>query len=214
MRRRINDYKLYVFDLDGTLYDQPKLRLIMAMRLMLYYIRHPLSAGDLIVLQHFRKVKDTWTGSSTEEDIYNKVADDKKTSPDKVAGIVKRWIYDNPLSALPAVCDTRLAGWIRELRQNGKTVVVFSDYPTKDKMDALGITVDGQYGPDDERINELKPSPKGLQVIMQDYGISPEDVIMIGDRSEKDGDCARAAGVNSLILKRRTDKRNYNEIGI
>ena len=126
----------------------------------------------------------------------------------------KRWIYDNPLSVLPKVCDTQLAGWISELRKNGKTVVVLSDYPTKDKLEALGIEVDGQYGPDDDRINELKPSPKGLQVIMQDYGISPEDIIMIGDRSEKDGECAKGAGVDSLILVRRTAKRNYNEIGI
>lgn len=214
MRRSIKDYKLYVFDLDGTLYDQPKLRLIMAMRLMLYYMIHPFSAGELLILQHFRKVKDTWNGASSEEDIYRKVADDKKTSPDKVAGIVKRWIYDNPLSVLPKVCDTQLAGWISELQKNGKTVVVLSDYPTKDKLEALGIEVDGQYGPDDDRINELKPSPKGLQVIMQDYDISPEDIIMIGDRSEKDGECAKGAGVDSLILVRRTAKRNYNEIGI
>ena len=115
---------------------------------------------------------------------------------------------------LPKVCDTQLAGWISELQKNGKTVVVLSDYPTKDKLEALGIEVDGQYGPDDDRINELKPSPKGLQVIMQDYGISPEDIIMIGDRSEKDGECAKGAGVDSLILGRRTAKRNYNEIGI
>lgn len=214
MRKDIKDYKLYVFDLDGTLYDQPKLRLIMAMRLMLYYMCHPVSVNELFILQHFRKVKDTWTGGSAEEDIYKKVADDKKTFPDKVAGIVKRWIYDNPLSALPAVCDMRLVRWIGDLRQDGKTVVVLSDYPTKDKLDAMGVEVDGQYGPDDKRINELKPSPKGLQVIMDDYGISREEVIMIGDRDEKDGECARAAGIDSLILNRRMNKRNYNEIGI
>ena len=214
MRRSVNDYKLYVFDLDGTLYDQPKLRLIMAMRLMLYYMRHPLSVKELIVLQHFRKVKDNWTGSSSEEDIYEKVAKDKCIEPDKVAGIVKKWIYDNPLSALVKARDDKLAMWIDKLRQSGKKVVVLSDYPTKDKLDALGIKVDGQYGPDDTRIDELKPSPAGLRVIMQDYGVSCEDVIMFGDREEKDGMCADAAGIDRIILKRRLSKRNYNEIGI
>lgn len=214
MRRNIKDYRLYVFDLDGTLYDQPKLRLIMAMRLMLYYMCHPFSVKELLILQHFRKVKDTWTGSSSEEEIYKRVADDKKTSPDKVAGIVKKWIYDNPLSALKSASDEHLAKWIAYLRKEGKKVVVLSDYPTKDKLNALGITVDGQYGPDDERLSELKPSPKGLQIIMQDTGISAEDILMIGDRDEKDGASARAAGVDSLILKRRINKRNYNEIGI
>ena len=214
MGKDINKYKLYVFDLDGTLYDQPKLRLIMAMRLMLFYICHPFSVKELFILQYFRKVKDTWTGGSSEEEIYKKVADDKKTSPDKVAGILKRWIYDNPLSAIKSTRDNTLAGWIDRLRTDGKRVVVLSDYPTKDKMAALGIAVDGQYGPDDGRIDELKPSPKGLLVIMQDTGIPAEDIIMIGDRDEKDGESARAAGVDFLILERGIRKRNYNEIGI
>ncbi len=214
MRRDIKDYSLYVFDLDGTLYDQPKLRLTMAMRLMLYYMCHPFSVKELFILQHFRKVKDAWCGGSSEEDIYQKVAADKGVGADKVAQTVKRWIYDNPLSALKSAKDVYLAGWIARLRQEGKTVVVLSDYPAKDKLKALDITVDKDYGPDDDRIDELKPSPKGLQVIMQDYGIAPDEVIMIGDREEKDGRCAKAAGVDSLILARRINKRDYNEIGI
>ena len=209
MRRDFGDYKLYVFDLDGTLYDQPRLRLIMAKRLLVYYMLHPFSAGDLLILRHFRSVKDSWTGSSSEDDIIRRVAADKKCDAAKVRGIVDKWIYDNPLSALAKTKDQRLIDWIGRLRRDGKKVVILSDYPTADKLRALSVEADRQYGPDDPRIDELKPSPKGLLVIMEDYDCLPGDILMIGDRPEKDGACAEAAGVDHLILPRHTGRRDY-----
>ena len=213
MRRDLNDYERYVFDLDGTLYDQPRLRLIMAVRLVLYYALHPLAVKELFILQHFRKVKDGWTLSSSEDDIISKVAADKGTDTESVRKIVRRWIYDNPLSAMEKTRDDKLLGWIRTLRQNGKKVMIFSDYPAKDKLGALGITVDGIYDPDDERIDELKPSPKGLKVIMEDTGTGADHILMIGDREEKDGQSADACGIDHLILPRKVRKRNNSEIG-
>ena len=211
MRKNINDYSLYVFDLDGTLYDQPKLRLIMAGRLIGYYICHPFSVKDLIIIMHFRRLKDSWEGNAREEDIIRKTADDLKVSFKRADGVVRKWIYDNPLSALAKTKDEKLIGWIRDLRKKGKKAVVLSDYPTADKLKALGVEFDGQYGPDDTRIDELKSSPKGLSVIMDDTHVMPSEILMIGDRPEKDGECAKAAGVDHLILDRNVKKRKINE---
>ena len=211
MHRNINDYKLYVFDLDGTLYDQPRLRRIMAKRLLLYYFLHPFSVRDLLILQHFRSVKDNWQGTSSEDEIIKQVAADKNCDVQKVQSIVRRWIYDNPLSAVAKTKDVRLIAWMDSLRNRGKKVVILSDYPTADKLEAMNIKADGQYGPDDPRIDELKPSPKGLKVIMEDFGISSGDMLMIGDRPEKDGMCADAAGVDHMIIPRRVGRRDYEE---
>ena len=212
MTKSFNDYKLYVFDLDGTLYDQPRLRMMMALRLMGYYALHPFSAYDLLILKHFRSVKDSWTDSSSERDIINRTAEDLGKDPERVASIVRRWIYDSPLDVITKTADKKLISLIDRLRDNGKKVVVLSDYPTKDKLEALKVTVDGSYGPEDERIDELKPSPKGLRIIMEDLSVAPGDVIMIGDRYEKDGKSAEAAGVDHLILPRRVKKRKLDEI--
>ena len=211
MRKDIGDYKLYVFDLDGTLYDQPKLRMIMAIRLMSYYALHPFSAGDLFILKHFRKVKDSWTKRSSDDDIIRKDAEDKRTDEEKVKNIVRRWIYDDPLKIIALAKDEALIAWMNELRQNGKRVVILSDYPAADKLAAMGVSVDATYGPEDERIDELKPSSKGLNVIMSDENTAPEDVLMIGDREEKDGAAALAAGVDKLILPRKVKKREHEK---
>ena len=212
MQKGFNDYKLYVFDLDGTLYDQPRLRKIMAMRLIKYYILHPFSMTDLLILMYFRKVKDSWTESAADDDIIKKVSEDKHTGRDRVARIVRKWIYDDPLFVLRKTRDEALIKRISLLRSDGAKVVVLSDYPTAAKLKALGVSVDGSYGPEDARIDELKPSPKGLWVIMEDFDVAAEDVLMIGDRMEKDGASAEAAGVDFLILDRHVSRRDLDEI--
>ena len=202
MRRGINDYKLYVFDLDGTLYSQPRLRFVMAQRLLGYYLLHPFKAGELFMLQDFRKTKDSWKGDSDEEKLYEAVA--RKHGVDKqcVAGIVKKWIYENPLSAVAATKSVGLIKWMEQLKKNGKTVVILSDYPTEDKLCALNVNPDSSYSTTDPRIGELKPSPKGLTFIMEEMKFTPEETIMIGDRDEKDGECAKGAGVDFVNCRK------------
>jgi len=208
MNRDFEDYKLYVFDLDGTLYDQPNLRKMMAARLIRHYVCHPFSVKDMFIIMRFRKVKDTWTKNASEEDIIKKVAGDMNIDCDRVERTVRKWIYDDPLEVLKKTRDDALIDKIAKLRERGAAVVVLSDYPTEDKLKALCVNVDRSYGPDDPRIDELKPSPKGLKVIMEDYNAEPRDVLMIGDRMEKDGESARAAGVDYLILSRHVAERN------
>ena len=114
MRKNIGEYGLYVFDLDGTLYDQPRLRLIMALRLMMFYILHPFSVRELFLLSYFRKVKDRYTDFS-EEELYQKVAEDKNSDEETVRKTVLKWIYEAPLSVLYRTRDDMLAGWIDDL---------------------------------------------------------------------------------------------------
>lgn len=187
-----------MFDLDGTLYNQPRLRLIMATRLVRYYVCHPFKVKELVVLQDFRKTKDSWEGDSNESLICKAVAEKHNIEKSYVTGIVQRWIYENPLSAVAATKNVKLLEWIDFLKKNKKTVVILSDYPTQDKLDALQVTCHGQYSTTSERIGELKPSPKGLLIIMEDFKKCPEDTLMIGDRDEKDGECAKSAGVDYI----------------
>lgn len=223
MNRKINQYKLVAFDLDGTLYDQKKLRMTMAFRLMGYYISHPLCIKELFVLQKFRSVREHWDElsdaksqmqDSLDQAQYCYVGKKMNIDPKKVQDIVNRWIYENPLNALKGCMDQELKSLIDKLRKEGIIVVIFSDYPIEDKLSAMDITVDGMYAATDERLMELKPSPKGLLLIMDDFHVSKQDVLMIGDRDSKDGGAARAAGVDYLILDRNVKRRDLKSLSL
>ena len=128
--------------------------------------------------------------------------------------MVQVWIYKNPLSALRKSKDEEIGRLIDMLREKGIKVLIFSDYPIEEKLAALELQADGIYSASDERLMELKPSPKGLFLIMQDYGLEPEELFMIGDRHSRDGMAAVAAGVDYLILKKQPRKRRpiYEEL--
>lgn len=223
MRKGFSEYDVYVFDLDGTLYFQKKLRLIMASRLAGYYLCHIWKLKELLIVKKFREVREKWddiqaedtklkeiTSATIDDAQYEYVAKKMGSSAATVKSVIKKWIYDNPLDAVAASKDIQLAAVIDNLKKLGKKVAVFSDYPTEDKLKALGITVDGQYCSAGENIGELKPSPRGLELIMNDFGFEPSQVLMIGDRLEKDGECAVNAGVDYLVLSRKQSGRCYS----
>ena len=179
-----NKYDLYVFDVDGTLYYQNKLRLIMGKRLLMYYLLHPLKFKDLIIIKNFRSLRENAKDTNGLFDITAKKCN---VSVSRVNEVIKKWIYENPIDALTASKDDTLLAIIDKLKANGKTVAIWSDYEADDKLKALQLSTDYVYTAEQERVGELKPSPKGLNLIMSDLNVSKDKTIMIGDRMVKDG---------------------------
>lgn len=199
-----NKYDLYVFDVDGTLYFQNKLRLIMGSRLLAYYLLHPLKVKDLIIIKNFRSIREAAKDTNGLFDITAKKC---HVSVSHVEKVIKKWIYENPLDALIASKDATLLSIIDMLKANGKTVAIWSDYEADDKLKALNLTTDYVYTAEQERVGELKPSPKGLNLIMSDLKVPKDKTIMIGDRMVKDGEAAKAAGCDYMILSKSKIKR-------
>lgn len=199
-----NKYDLYVFDVDGTLYYQNKLRLIMGKRLLLYYLFHLLKFKDLIIIKNFRSLRENAKDTNGLFDITAKKCN---VSVSRVNEVIKKWIYENPIDALIASKDDTLLAIIDKLKANGKTVAIWSDYEADDKLKALKLSTDYVYTAEQERVGELKPSPKGLNLIMSDLNVSKDKTIMIGDRMVKDGEAAKKAGCDYLILSKSKKKR-------
>lgn len=220
-KRGIADYRAVVFDLDGTLYYQRRLRITMAVRLLCYYAGHPWRVKELLIVKEFRSVRERWDSigrmapavskeapaGSLDQAQYAYVAAKMKTTAAHVERAIQTWIYENPLSALKKSKDEEIGRLMEALRAKGIWVLIFSDYPVEEKLAALELQVDGMYSASDERLMELKPSPKGLLLIMQDYGLKPEELLMIGDRYSRDGMAAISAGVDYLILEKQPRKR-------
>lgn len=199
-----NKYDLYVFDVDGTLYYQNKLRLIMGKRLLMYYLLHPLKFKDLIIIKNFRSLRENAKDTNGLFDITAKKCN---VSVSRVNEVIKKWIYENPIDALIASKDDTLLAIIDKLKANGKTVAIWSDYEADDKLKALKLSTDYVYTAEQERVGELKPSPKGLKLIMSDLRVAKDKTIMIGDRMVKDGEAAKKAGCDYLILSKSKKKR-------
>ena len=200
----LEKYDLYVFDVDGTLYFQNKLRFIMAQRLAVYYAIHPYNIKDLFIIKDFRSLRDKATDT---DNLYELTATKNKVNVDRVKSVIRKWIYENPLDAVKATKDEQLLDIIRTLKSNGKKVAIWSDYAADDKLNALELECEYVYTAEDDRVQELKPSPKGLKLIMNDLSVTPDKTLMIGDRMEKDGEAAKAAGCDYLILKKNKKER-------
>ncbi|HYJ89036.1 MAG TPA: HAD family hydrolase [Pyrinomonadaceae bacterium] len=88
------------------------------------------------------------------------------------------------------------------LAAKGIPQVVISDYEAGYKLDSLGLA--GRFASIyvGERLGFVKPSPFGFQRAAADHEISTASLLHIGDRSDRDGAGARAAGCQCLIFGR------------
>lgn len=219
LSKPLEQYKLIIFDMDGTLYYQLPLRLHMALSLMAYYFIRPYKWRELLILKKYRQVREHFQNAesaSIEDTIYNETAALTHTSPVIVRKIIKKWIYDKPLFKLPLYKDHTAAGFMQSLRNKYILTVVYSDYPVKDKLNVLDIHPDYYFSGDNININCLKPNPKGIRYIINLFGILPEDILIVGDRMEKDGKAADSIGSDYLILSKfkHCRKKQYKAIRV
>jgi HAD superfamily hydrolase (TIGR01549 family) len=182
LRRHLKDYKALVLDMDGTLYYQLPVRICMAFELFLYYLIHLNKIKDLLALYRFRKSREH--GCLQETD-----------------AIIDYWVQTRPLKYIRLFRDKKLIEFVREFRDVGTLIVVYSDYPATEKINALSsLDIDFIFCATDVDIQCLKPDTKGLKHIIKIIGKPVKDVVFIGDRYEKDGKCAEGLDMDYIIL--------------
>ena len=124
---------------------------------------------------------------------------------DEAAAIVEDWMVRRPLRHLPRYRRAGLMGTLEQLRQAGVALGVLSDYPAASKLEALGVAdyFSLTLCTTDEGINALKPRPEGFLAACQRWGLTPEEILYVGDRPEVDGAGALAAGLRCAIISGR-----------
>lgn len=195
-----------IFDVDGTLYDQAKLRRRMAAGFIKSYAFRPWLARELIVINHFRRERERHIFDDVadlERAQYRWAAEASGEPAEKVRRLVQKWMYDFPLRYLASCRHPGVADFFRMLGEKGIIRAIFSDYPARDKLAALGLSADYIFSAADKEINRLKPDPAGLRYIMKRLGVTAEHCLFIGDRDDRDGECARRAGMPFLLLDSR-----------
>jgi HAD superfamily hydrolase (TIGR01549 family) len=91
---------------------------------------------------------------------------------------------------------------------------VLSDYPVRDKLNALGVAESFSLAlcTTDPEINALKPHPRGFKRACELWHLHPEEILYVGDRVDVDEKGARAAGLQFAILGHRNERRPSDSV--
>ncbi len=198
-----DNIKLMIFDVDGTLYNQKKLRFFMLQELLGYYLIRPHKAWQINVLRHFRKEREKRAliaseNINIEHSQYLWCQEKVERSVSEIKDIVGKWIHQKPLKYLPYCMYKNASSLLTELKKRKIKTAVYSDYNAEKKIESLGISIDHIYSSEQEEIGALKPNPKGLDYIASTLDIPKKDILFIGDREDRDGACAINAGISYL----------------
>lgn len=198
---RLEGRKLVVFDVDGTLYDQSRLRRAMAVRL-LSHIALTGRVSTLKALQayrHAREISADAQRADFEAEALAAATRAGRISETRARELVTEWMHERPLPLLSRCRYGDVAELFARLRARGTLIGILSDYPAAAKLQAMDLKVDAIAFAGGPGVPFQKPDPGGLRHLMDIAGASPSETILIGDRDERDGEAGRRAGVDVLI---------------
>lgn len=182
--------KVYIFDLDGTLYDRKKLK----QRIILSYLGKGFWRS-LILMGSERSARKELrlqnTGTMGYSEFFALVAKKSGESPEYVRDwynnsymVHMAQVLEKHYCARPGIVDK-----IKALKKEGARVLVLSDYGNiENKLKALKIDPSlFEFLLDSPSLGGFKPSSCVFLTACQIVGCEPSEAIMIGDRPEVDG---------------------------
>jgi len=201
-----SNIQLIIFDVDGTLYDQRKLRIYMLLNFIIYIIKNPKKLYELKLIYYYRKLFEEYDNILKNEDtsdgidivLYKRVAEKFDLDIKVVKEIVYKWIYTIPLKYVKKFKKKGINDLFNKIRENNITIAIYSDYLSEEKLKTLGLSADMIVASIDKEIHELKPNPKGLLYIINYFGVNLNRCLLIGDRDDRDGECARNANISFI----------------
>lgn len=186
-----------IFDMDGTLYSQRKMRIYMMVKMLFYYGIHFWKIKEGVIVYQFRKLREVKEHrKDTIEEIMELVA--KKVGVESVVAqiCICYWMFEVPLQVIEKCSYRHILTWIEELKHAGKKIYIYSDYPAEKKAEKLGIITERIFTSEYLEIGEQKPSRKAMDYILKEIHVPVEQILYVGDRYEKDGLSAAMAGID------------------
>lgn len=188
-----------IFDLDGTLYDNRRLKWLLplaeSLTFRLGYLYRERQARRRLHGQHF----------DTEQAFYAQLF--QAISP-RHPERARRWYHHHymPLQVWLLRHCCRRYPWVLTqldaLRAQGLQLVLYSDYGSaSDKLTALGIPTQAfTLIADAPSLGGLKPHPTSTQRLLQQLGLQPHEVLVVGDRPDTDVAAAQAIGARYYLI--------------
>ncbi|MCQ2178316.1 MAG: HAD family hydrolase [Bacteroidales bacterium] len=200
-------YKAVIFDLDGTLYDNRALPLLVILH----------SRGRLALLKaeriSRRELAGRYFGQNGET-----LAELMKLTADKsgyAVEDVEKWYNGTylPLQAeLLGKGFRTKKGIVRtlgKLKSEGVKLACCSDYGgIREKLEALKINPElFDIIIDSPSAGGCKPCPEALLHLASMLGEQPQDILVVGDRKDNDGQAAAGAGMEFLLVSKSNHKQ-------
>ena len=199
-----------LFDLDGTLYGQLPVRALMGLELLSLVVeKRSFRAAWRVwtAIAVFRRVREDFrvassANGSLAELQYVETARRAHLDQREIEQWVAEWIFRRPLKYLRLGRRTGLRTFLRFLEDRGIRAGVLSDYPVADKLRALGLAdrFSVLICATDPEVNAFKPHPAGFLRACDLWGLSPPEVLYVGDRPDTDAAGAAAAGMPCAIV--------------
>jgi len=192
------DVRAWLVDLDGTLYNATLVKTAMALDLV------TVGVGVISVVREFRKNHQRLR-EQLSDPVENAFAMQMELTatacaiePAHLEAIVREWMIRRPSKWIRRFPRRKLLQEIAVFRSGGGLAAIVSDYPAKEKLEALGATglfdvvvANGEaLGP-----GRLKPWPDGYLAAAEHLGVAPGECLVIGDRRDLDGEAAYRAGM-------------------
>jgi FMN phosphatase YigB (HAD superfamily) len=195
-----------LFDVDGTMYHQGRLRLLMAAELAAFAARRPLHGRRVVrALSEYRRAQETLRHDGNKSGASEQLAlaaTRTGLSLEEIGTIVDDWMHVRPLKYLAGCRAYGLNDLLAFLATKRVPLGVLSDYPATAKLDALRVAERFSLvlcGGDGD-IGAFKPSPRGFFAACASWRLDPSDVLYVGDRVDVDAAGAAAAGMPAVIV--------------
>jgi len=210
--------KAIVFDVDGTLYNQTLLRILVAGRMFFSFIASPKQfSHEFKIIKEFRKIQEKLRESDLN--FINEMTQVKLTSEklrlnyDDVSKVINKWFNEIPLSLISICKKNGLIRTLSKLSGEGYKLGLFSDYSSEDKAEALGIKglLEVIVCSSDSDVGKLKPASIGFVKVAEKLNLKTNEIVYVGDRFEVDITGAENAGMIPLLIgKISFRERNYH----
>jgi HAD superfamily hydrolase (TIGR01549 family) len=197
------EVKAIVLDFDGTVYFQKPVQIYNLLRIILAISVKPRVVSDIRIIQKYRRMRERYSDSNlpilrVEDDLAAEV----NMSVDKIRLLRDYWLIDSQSLAIQIFQRNALLRKISQLQRQGVAIILWSDYPTAEKSKRLKLHPDVNLCSEDPRIRFAKPSAEGLFYVIESLKLKTNEVILIGDRDDRDGKAAAAAGINYYKIGR------------
>ena len=200
----MKNYKAWILDFDGTLYFQKPVQIFMALWLIAHYIFRPTRLKEIFILRDWRRLREQRFCADKENFRELQLAELSRRydlPKDAIEKILRRWLIERPLKILRRFVRKKLLSAVKRQQSLGVKMIVYSDNPVTEKLAAINFSADASFSADDDLIRCMKPDVHGLKKILSLENLKPAEVLYIGDRDDRDGICARLAGVDYLDVK-------------